>query len=64
MAEAILQEVETYDSRCQNTVAQFITIGDIVDLYLAAEQRLLARVVKLWWYHDGRDMEGMQTEDQ
>ena len=40
MAEAGLQEVETHVSRRQNTVAQFIATGTIMDLCLAAERRL------------------------
>ena len=39
MAEAGLQEVETYVSRCQNIAAQFIAISTIIDLCLAAERR-------------------------
>ena len=34
MVEAGLQEVETYVSRRQNTVAQFIVTRPIMDLYL------------------------------
>ena len=37
MAEAGLQEVDTYVSRCQNTVAQFIATRPIRNLCLAAE---------------------------
>ena len=39
-AEAMLQEVETFISRCQNTVTQFITTRHIIDLCIAVERRL------------------------
>ena len=37
-AEACLHEVETYVSLHQNTVAQFIVTGPILELFLAAER--------------------------
>ena len=49
LAEAGLQEVETYVSQCQNKVAQFIATRPIMDLYLAAAQRLGSSVAKRWW---------------
>ena len=49
MAETGLQEVDTYVSRHQNTVAQFITTSTIMYLCLEAEQRLGLRVSKRWW---------------
>ena len=61
MAEAGLQEVETYVSRRQNTVAQFIATRPIMDLCLATEQRPGPRVSKRWWEQDGVDVEGMRT---
>ena len=39
MAEAGLQEVETYASRSQNIVAQYIETRDIMYLCLAAKRR-------------------------
>ena len=39
VAEAGLQEVDTYVSRCQNTVTQFIVTRPVMDLYLEADQR-------------------------
>ena len=44
MAEAGLQEVETYVSCCQNTVVQYIATRPIMDLCLAAKRRLGPRV--------------------
>ena len=48
MAEAGLQEVETYVSRCHNTVAQYILTRPIIDLYLAAKRRMGPRVARRW----------------
>ena len=44
MAEAGLHEVETYVSRLQNTVAQFIMTRPIMGLCMAAERRPGLRV--------------------
>ena len=46
MAEAVLQEVETYVSCCQNIVAQFIATITIMDLCLEEERRPGSRVTK------------------
>ena len=46
MAKAGLQEMEIYISRRQNTVTQFITTRDIMDLCLAAKQRPGPRISK------------------
>ena len=46
MEEAGLQEVETYVSRRQNTVVQFIATRLIMELYLAAERRTGSRVTE------------------
>ena len=44
-----LQEVETYISCRQNTVAQYISTGPIMNLCLAAEQHPGTRLSKWWW---------------
>ena len=49
MEEVGFQEVETYISRCHNTVAQLIFTGPIIYLCLAADSRLGSRVYKQWW---------------
>ena len=49
MAEAVLQGVETYVTRLQNAVEQYISTSIIMDLCLVAEQRLGARMLKRWW---------------
>ena len=64
MAEAGLQEVDTYISYRQNKVAQFIVTRPIMDLCLAVDRRPGWSVAKRWWEQDGLDLEGMQTEDQ
>ena len=61
MAEAGLQEVETYVSRRQNTVAQYIATRLIMDLCLAAKRRPGPRVAMWWWKQEGMDLEGMRT---
>ena len=64
MAEAGLQELETYVSHHHNTLAQYIATTTIIDLCLAAKWRLGARVEMQWWEQEGLDLEGMRTADQ
>ena len=52
MADAGMQEVDTYVACHQNTVAQYISNRTIMDLCLASEQRPGTRVSKQWWEHD------------
>ena len=59
LVEAVLQEVETYVSLQQNTVAQFISTRPIMDLFLVTERRPGSRVEKWWWEQDGLDLEGV-----
>ena len=49
MAEAGFKEVETYVSRRQNTVAQFIATRPIIELCLEMEWRSGSRVTNQWW---------------
>ena len=58
MAEAGLQEVETYVSRRQNTMEQYIAISPIMGLCLAANWRPGPRVTMPWWEQEGLDLEG------
>ena len=44
MAEAGIQEVETYVARCQKTSVQYITTRPVMGLCLVAEKRLGERV--------------------
>ena len=64
MVEAGLHEVDTYVSRCNNTVTHFIGTRPIMDLFLAEEQRLGSRVAKWWWDQDGLDVEEIQMTDR
>ena len=60
MAEAGLQEVETYVYLRQNTVAQYIVTRPIMELCLAENCRLGPRVDMLWWKQEGLDLEGIR----
>ena len=62
MAESGLQEVDTYVSRLNNTVAQFTMTSPIVDLCLSVKQRPGTRVTMRWWEQDGLDLERLWTE--
>ena len=64
MAEAGLHKVETYVSRHQNTVAQYIATRSIMDLCLAEKRRLGTRVAMRWWEQEGLDLEGMHIASQ
>ena len=64
MAEEGLQEVDTYISLRQNTVAQFIATRPIMELCMATERRLGSRVANRWWEQDGLDLEGIPTAAQ
>ena len=48
MAESVLQEVETYVYRRQNTATQFIATRPIMDLCLAAERITGTQVSRRW----------------
>ena len=61
MAEAGFQEVETYVSCHQNTVAQYIATRSIMDLCLAEKRRPGTRVARKWWEQEDLDLEGMRT---
>ena len=62
MAEEGYQEVETYVSFHQNTVAQYIATRPIIDICLAAKQRPGPGVAIQWWEQEGLYLEGMRTE--
>ena len=64
MSEALLQEVDPYLSRRQNTVAHFIVTSPIMYLFLVAERILGPQVSKRWWDQYRLDMEGMRTADR
>ena len=62
--EAGLQEVETYISLHQNTVAQFFETRPIMDLCLAEDSRPRSQIFNRWWDQEGFDLEWMRTADQ
>ena len=64
MAEAGLQEVETYVSRLHNTVVQYIATNPIMDLCMSVKRKPGTRVEMRWWEQEGLDLEGMQTAAQ
>ena len=68
MEEAIwavgLEVMETFISRCQNKVAQYIAMRLIIDLFLEAKQRPGSRVSKRWWDQEGLYFAGWRDEDE
>ena len=62
MVEAGLQEVETYVSCQQNTVAQFIEPMTIMDLCLVSERCQGSRMAKWWREDDGVRKAAWETE--
>ena len=61
MLEASLQDLETYVSCHQNTVAQYIATRPIMDLCLAEKWKTGKRVEMRWWEQEGLYLEGMRT---
>ena len=55
-----LEEMETYISSHQNTVAQYIATPPILDLFLDDDWRPISRVPKRWWDQKGLDFEGLR----
>ena len=51
--EAGLHEVDTYVSRRQNTVSQYIVTIAIMYLHLLAKRREGTMVSKRWWDREG-----------
>ena len=49
MAEVGFQELETYVSCRQNTVAQYNATRPIMDMFLVAKRRPGTRVSMWWW---------------
>ena len=63
MQEEELLDVETYVSRNQNTVTQFITTRTIMSLCMAEERRPGSRLANWWWEKEGLELEGICMED-
>ena len=62
MQEVGLEYMETYISRRQNMVAQFIVTSPILDLCLEAERRMGVHVVEQWWDQEGIYLEVVWEE--
>ena len=57
MAESGFEEIGTYVTRRQNTVAQYIATRPILDLCERSVQRKGAWVSWRWWEQEGIDLE-------
>ena len=62
MREAGLEELETYISRSQNPVAQYIATQTILDLCLEVEKHPRVWVAKWWWDQEGLSLEGARED--
>ena len=49
MAAVVLEEVETYTLRLQNTISQYIKNLPIMEIRIMAEWRTVAQVTCWWW---------------
>ena len=54
--------VEEYVRRCQNTVAQYFTMGSLLDLFEGSERAPGVRVGIRWWEQAGIDLEGAREK--
>ena len=61
MRDTSLQEMETYVSRRQNTLSQYILTRPIVDLCMVAKRSTGTRVAMRWWEQWGVYLEWMRT---
>ena len=52
MTEAGFEDIGTYVTRRQNTVAQYIATRSILDLYDRSDWRTGVWVSQRWWYQD------------
>ena len=49
MRVAVLEDIETYICRHQNTEAQYIATNPIMDLCLYMDRSLVSRTLMRWW---------------
>ena len=61
MRDSGLEEVETYITRIQNRVVQYISTWPILDLCEKAEKRTLLQVSKWCWDQEGINLDGEQV---
>ena len=64
MRETGLEDMGTYISRHNNTVAQYIVVRPILDLCLEADWRPGLQVTNRWWKHEGLDFAGMWEAEE
>ena len=60
--EAVFEDMETYISRRNNIVAQFIATRSILDVCLGMDRHPGVRVAKWWWYQERIDPVGVREE--
>ena len=60
ISEAGVQEVDTYVTLRQNTVAKFIAVRPIMDLCLEAARRTGDQVSNRRWEQEGKYIEGIR----
>ena len=58
MLEAGFDEIGTYITRSQNTIAQYIATQPIMDLCERSARSPGVRVSRRWWEKEGIDFEG------
>ena len=63
VAEVGLQEIETYVTYCQKTVAQYIATSTITYLCLLVGQHPRALFSKWWWEQNNLNMEGIRKAE-
>ena len=63
MKESGITDVRTSINRRQNTVAQYITTGPLLDLCKGAIQREGARVTLRWWDQTGIDWDKAKARE-
>ena len=60
MHEAGLEVIDTYITFCQNTIYQYITTRQILELCLVVEQHMGARFPERSWEKGSLDLEGVR----
>ena len=60
MRESLLEDMEVYITRRQNTVAQYIAIQPIPGLCEKLERKPGVRISKSWWEKEGIKLSGMR----
>ena len=61
MSETGLEKVKIYVLCCQNTMAHYIAVQQVMELFLLAERRLGAILIRKLWEQESLDLAGMST---